>query len=122
MELSKEQEERIILQVIERILNKMPEVIGNLMSQRAVMNKLKKEFFDGNPEFKDHKEIVGQVLADVEGNDITLDYEQIFKKAKPEISKRIQMKQETDLTNVKRKSDVETVVRTEDRKQSHGEL
>lgn len=116
MELTNKQEDKIVQKVIEQILNKMPEVIGNLMSQHATMNKIQKDFFKNNTHFKEHKEIVAQVVKETEGGDITLGYHEIMDKAIPEINRRIGLKEKLDV-KVPEKKDLNLKVISD-----HGEI
>jgi len=100
-DLTNEQVDNIVSLVIERVLTRMPKVIGNLMAQQATANKVKKDFYKKYPEFEKHKDVVVDVVGKIEGKNLTLSLEQIMEKAIPEIRQKIKMKQELDVDNVK---------------------
>lgn len=112
MELTTEQEERIILKVIEHILNKMPEVIGNLMSQYAENNKIKTEFLGQHTEFKEHLDIVTKIIQLEESKELGQDYETILKNSVPKIKEQIKVKQSVNLDSIsdKDKLDLNTSI------------
>jgi hypothetical protein len=101
LQLSKAQEDRIVLQVIEKVLNLMPEVIGNLMSQQASNNTVRKEFYTKYPEFKDHADVVTAVIAGEEGKELGQDLDKVLAEAVPRIREQIKVKSEVNLTGVK---------------------
>jgi len=119
MELSKEQENVIVKNVIEKVLTLMPEVIGNLMSSVSAQNKLKKEFFEANPEFKGHEKIIASVVEGEEGKDLSLNYKEIFANAVPEIKKRISLAEKLNFTDISEKKDLDFATKADD---SFGEL
>lgn len=74
---------------VEKILAKMPEVIGNLMAHHAMLNKLNKEFYGKHPDFVNNKQLVAQVLESVEGADPSLSYQEILNKSAPVIQSKL---------------------------------
>ena len=87
--LSDEQMNKIINKAIEGILLQMPDVIGNLMKNHAVLHKTNREFYERYPEFAKHKNVVASVLQQIEGTNPTAKYEDILQQAMPEIQRQI---------------------------------
>lgn len=119
MELTNEQEDRIVATVIERILNSMPEVIGNLMAEHANNNKLKEEFFSKHEEFKKHLDVVTSVVEAEEGKKLGQDYETILNNSVEKIEEQIKIKNSLDLGEVKKKDALDLNINIDD---SFGEL
>ena len=97
-------EEEVINTAVNRAIEKMllilPETIGNLMASHAALHKINKKFYDDYPEFKDKKDIVASVVEMVEGKNPLEKYEEILKKAIPEIRSRIKIVGSLDMKNV----------------------
>ena len=117
--ITQEEHNKIVQEVIETILNRMPEVIGNLMTQHAEGNKIKKEFYDANPEFKNHGLVVASVVEELEGKDLTTDYKTILKNAVPEIKKRLALVDSLSFDTIKSHDEID---RSCDFDSSHGVL
>ena len=75
--MNKEDMQKIVDKVIEEIMLQMPTVIGNLMKNHAMLNKLNHEFYTKFPSFQKHKDVVVSVIEQVEGSDLSLKYEDI---------------------------------------------
>lgn len=111
--ITEKEKSDIVQEVIETILNRMPEVIGNLMSQHANINKVKTEFYTKYPEFKNHVPVVASVVEGIEGRDLTANYEQILNEAVPEIRKRLKIISDLDFDNVPSPQDLDTKIKLE---------
>lgn len=98
--MTSEEEDKIVLKVIERVLNLMPEVIGNLMATHDSNNKIKDAFYKKYPEFKSHTEIVRSLVEQSEGKALNQDYEKILEDAVPKIREQIRIKSSLDVKNV----------------------
>lgn len=88
--ITEEEKTEIIEAAVEKALLKLPEVVGNLMANHAMLAEFNSKFYKDHPEFKDKKEIVASVVEHVESKNPNLEYEDILKKAVPEIRKRIE--------------------------------
>ena len=100
--MTPEEKELLINEVIERVMLKMPEIVGNLMTNHAAMIKINKKFYSDYPEFKDHKQVVMSVVEEVDGSDVSQSLESIMRKAVPEIRRRIKMVNSLNMTEVKK--------------------
>ena len=87
--ITEEEKQEIIEAAVEKALLMIPEVVGNMMTNHVAMAKINSSFYAKHPEFKDKKDIVVSVIEMLEGQDPTVDYKDILKKAVPEIRKRI---------------------------------
>lgn len=87
--ITQEEKKELINEITEAILVNMPDVLGKLMTQHAMKNKLKKNFFESNPDFIGHNELIAEILLKVEGENLSLSYEDILDKATPMIKERI---------------------------------
>lgn len=124
--LSEEEKESIIIEAVNRAVEKtlllIPETIGNLMVQHAILNRLNKELYSENPRFKDHKDIVRSVIEMVEGENPFEKYEEILKKSVPKIQKRIDSIKLLDTKKVSENPDRTYTPLEADRVKGHGEL
>ena len=98
--ITPEEREEIINAAVEKALLLLPETVGNLMADQAVHTKMNREFYEEHPEFRDHKDAVASVVEMVEGNNTLDSYEDILKKAVPEIKQRIKTIDKLDMKNV----------------------
>ena len=87
--LTQEEREEIISAAVERTLLAIPDVIGNLMANHAMLHKLNSQFYKDHPEFAKRKDIVQAAVEYVEGKNPLLKYEEILQKAIPEIERRM---------------------------------
>jgi len=108
--ITQEVEDRIVLKVIERILTLMPEVVGNLMANHASNAKIKDDFYSKHPKFKDHTDVVREVVAKIEGAKLGQNYEDILNGAIPEIESQIKLKTTLNTQDVLPKSEVPRVL------------
>ncbi len=107
--MTKEEQDNIVKQVIVEVLNLMPETIGNLMKQHAVNSKIRKEFYDGHPDFEAHSDVVGAIVDKLEGQELGQDYEKVLADAVPEIARQIKLKDSLDTDTVKDKKDINII-------------
>ena len=84
-----EDREKLIQEIIERMLRILPEVVGNLMTAHATNAKLSEEFYKSYPEFKSHRDIVRESVAKIDLENPTMGYEEILKMAIPSIREGI---------------------------------
>lgn len=98
--ITESERQEIIDAAVEKALLMIPEVVGNMMTNHMAMSKLNSKFYKDNPEFKDHKDDVVSVIEMIEGQDPTVDYEEILKKSVPEIKRRISVLGDVNLKNV----------------------
>jgi hypothetical protein len=82
-------EEVLIEATIERLLKRMPSVISNLMKEQAVHFKLNKAFYEENPQFIPHKDVVAKTIEQLDGENPAMDYKELLNKAIPIIQSRI---------------------------------
>ena len=87
--LTQEEKEEIISAAVERTLLAIPDVIGNLMANHAMLHKLNSQFYKDHPEFAKRKDVVQAVVEYVEGKNPLLKYEEILEKSVPEIERRM---------------------------------
>lgn len=94
------EKQEIVDKAAEKVLLRLPEVMGNLMANHAAMAKLNSQFYKDNPEFTSYKDSVVSVIEMIEGKDPTADYKDILKKSVPEIKKRISLLSKLNTDNV----------------------
>lgn len=98
MSLSEQEMEQIATLAVEKILARMPDVIGNLMTSHAKIQMLNKEFYEKYPDFKANKHLVGEVLEQTEARDISKTYEEILEQSVPEIRKKMKIVDKLELS------------------------
>ena len=87
--ITEEEKQEIINLAVEKALLKLPEVVGNLMANQAMMAKINKKFYAENPELVNHKQLVGEVIEKVESDSPGKSYEEIIRAATPIIKSRL---------------------------------
>lgn len=93
-----EEKDEIINAAVEKTLLMIPEVIGNLIANHALLHKMNTEFYSKHPEFRGKADVVQSVVEMVEGKNPLLSYEEILKKAIPEIQRRLVVMQDLNTT------------------------
>lgn len=88
-------------EIIEQIFLKLPDIIGNLMSTQSSLNKLNKKLYSDNPEFRNNKDLVANIIEDVEGKNPGKNYEDIIKSAIPIIKERMEIVNKLNVTDIK---------------------
>ncbi len=119
--VTQEEREEIIEATIERILLRLPEVVGNLMTNHAALFKLNKKFYEEYEEFVTHKDIVAKVIEEIDGSHIGMPYEDILKKAVPVIRQRIAVVSSLDTTRIAPKEELNLTYDGQ-KSNSHGEI
>jgi hypothetical protein len=89
---------------IEKLLVRLPEVVGNLIQNQAMLNKMNREFYEKYPDFANNKALVVQVLEEIEGKDPSQSYEEILQKSVPVIQRRLGTINKLDLTKTEKPS------------------
>ena len=100
--ITAEERESIIQEATERMLLRIPEVVGNLISNYSVKIRLSKEFYTKYPEFNNHRETVASVIEDLENKSSFKPLKEILDEAVPTIRKRINSIKGIDRTTVKK--------------------
>lgn len=107
--ITEEERNSIIKEASEKATEKalllLPETIGNLMAQQAVLHKLNREFYSKYPEFNKQREAAASVIEKIEGENPLMKYEDILKKAPQKIRQRINTMKNLDMDNVSKKPD-----------------
>lgn len=102
MELTKEQMDKIVYQVTEKVLLRIPEVLGNLMQNKAATMKLYEKFYAENPDFKSDPLAVRSVVAKNEQANPDKTYKEILDLSVPEIKQRMSINNSLDIKKVKK--------------------
>lgn len=87
--ITEEEKQEIIDKAVEKALLMIPDVVGNMMTQHAVLSKINSKFYSEHPEFKDKKDVVVSIVEEIDGKNPTMNYEEILKLAVPMIKDRI---------------------------------
>jgi len=106
------EKEEIINEVVERLSSKLlddaveklylmlPDIIGNLITNHIAKLRINKDFYSKHPELRNKREVVASVVEMIEGQDPTVDYEDILQKAVPEVNKRLRITKSLDFKSV----------------------
>lgn len=89
MDLTQNQLDKIVFTVTEKVLLRMPEVIGHLIMEHSSIHKMTKGFYAKHPEFKNDVQSVRSIVSKLEKEDVTMEYDAILEKAVPLIERRI---------------------------------
>jgi hypothetical protein len=98
--ITEEEKQEIIDRAVEKALLMIPDVVGNMMAQHAVLSKINSKFYNDHPEFKDKKNIVAAVIEEVDGKNPAMNYEEILKLAVPKIKDRLNTMSGLNMTSV----------------------
>ena len=98
--ITDEEREAIIAEATERMLLRIPEIVGNLITNYAEKIRVKKEFYDQYPEFKEHKEIVASMIESIENANPFMPFKDIVSKSIPDIRKHISSLKNLNISNV----------------------
>lgn len=80
---------RVHNSAVETALKMTPEVTAQLIKSSLAIQKVKDKFFDDNPEFLKHKDIVQKSVQETEAANPGADYKNILLKATPLIKSKI---------------------------------
>lgn len=101
MELSKEDLEKIIDITTERVLLKLPETVGNMMSSLVTMIENRKKFYNDHPELVDHKELVMKLYEQIDGESMGQSYDEVVNKLLPLVRQKLSIKNSLSKSPVK---------------------
>lgn len=80
---------RVYNAAVEKTLTKIPELLSRMVKTATVTHAMTEDFFTRNASFKEHKDIVTQVVRDVESRNPDWDYTKILNHAEPLIKEKI---------------------------------
>ena len=120
--ITPEEREGIITEAIERALLAIPEVIGNLIASHVSLTKANKKFYSDYPELAEDKNLVASVVELVDSKNPGVDYEELLKKALPEIRERIKLTSGIDTASVSRPEKRDLDLNIDLNSSDHGEL
>ncbi|RLC21490.1 MAG: hypothetical protein DRH93_11675 [Deltaproteobacteria bacterium] len=110
MELTQEQMDNLVFKITEKVLVRMPDVIGHLIMEHSSIHKMTKGFYDKHPEFKNDAHSVRSIISKLEKEDVTMEYDAILEKAVPLIKRRMKSVSELSFDkideNIKDKLDI----------------
>lgn len=103
--ITEKEKQEIIDKAVEKALLLLPETVGSLMVNQAALHKLNREFYTKYPEFNKQRDVVASVTESTEGKNPLMKYEDILKKAIPEIRQRIKTLETLDMRKVSKNPD-----------------
>lgn len=83
--------ERVYNKAVEKALLMLPEVVGRLGKRNEIITSLLKQFLSENKNFLNHKELVLQVVQEIEIKNPSLKFDEILLLAKPTIEQKIKL-------------------------------
>ena len=86
---------RIHNSAVETAMKMTPELTASLIKNSLAIHRIKEKFYDNNPEFFKHKDLVQNVVQDVEAKNPGADYQDILAKATPIIKQKLSIVTET---------------------------
>ena len=99
--ITSEERESIIAEATERMLLRIPEVVGNLITNYAEKIRINKEFYTKYPEFNTHREVVASVIEDMENKGFSKPFGELVNEAVPVIKRRINSLKGIDTKTIK---------------------
>lgn len=100
--ITAEERESLINEITERMLLKIPDVVGNLITMYADKIRMSKEFYAKYPDLSSHKEIVASVIESLDANSKFKPFKEVVEDAVPIIYKRIEALKGIDMKTVKK--------------------
>lgn len=94
--ITEEEKASIVEAVLERIVLRLPEIVGNLMVQQVQKSKITSEFYAANPDFRGHEDIIRKVVSEEEGMSTLDDYKDILERSVPKIRETIKQVDKVD--------------------------
>jgi hypothetical protein len=86
--------EQIVQEVLEEVLRRIPDMLGHLIKNHALIMKLNKEFYSKNEELKGHEKDVAQVVQEYEDKYPQWEYAKILEEVPEVIKERLRMKEQ----------------------------
>ena len=74
---------------VEAAMRMTPPLAAKLIKEGVLIHKIKSKFFDDNPEFIKHKDVVQQIVQKTEEENPGMDYKRLLETATPLIRKKI---------------------------------
>jgi len=106
MSLTNEEFDRIVFVVTEKVLLRLPEVVGNIQMSLAETSKLTKDFYAKYPKFKQDPQTVQSVLNEIDKANAGMKYEKILDQAVPLIRERMKVVKSLDTKTLTEKSNL----------------
>ena len=102
--MTPEEKELLINEITERMLLRLPDIISNLVSNQAEVERLRFKFLKDHPEYREHRDKVIPIIEELEGKNPHLKYEKILDKAVPEITRRLGTLKQLNMSKVEKPS------------------
>jgi len=100
--ISEDEKEGLINEIVERMLLKIPDIVGNLITVYADKIRMSKEFYAKYPEFSDHRDVVASVIESMDANSKFKPFKEVVEDSVPVIRKRIGLLKGIDMKTVKK--------------------
>ena len=100
--ITDEEKEILVNEITERMLLKIPDVVGNLITFYADKIRMSKEFYAKYPEFSDHRDVVASVIESMDANSKFKPFKEVVEDSVPVIRKRIGLLKGIDMKTVKK--------------------
>jgi hypothetical protein len=100
--ISEDEKEGLINEIVERMLLKIPDIVGNLITVYAEKIRMSKEFYAKYPEFSDHRDVVASVIESMDANSKFKPFKEVVEDSVPVIRKRIGLLKGIDMKTVKK--------------------
>jgi hypothetical protein len=100
--ISEDEKEMLINEIVERMLLKIPDIVGNLITVYADKIRMSKEFYAKYPEFSDHRDVVASVIESMDANSKFKPFKEVVEDSVPVIRKRIELLKGIDMKTVKK--------------------
>lgn len=98
--ITKEEKEILINEITERMLLKIPDVVGNLITLYADKIRMSKEFYAKYPEFNNHKDIVAAVIESIDNDSKFKPFKEVVENSVPVIRRRIESFKGIDMKTI----------------------
>ena len=100
--ITDEEKEILINEITERMLLKIPDIVGNLITVYAEKIRMSKEFYAKYPEFSDHKDVVASVIESLDANSKFKPFKEVVEDSVPVIRRRIESLKNIDMKTIRK--------------------
>jgi hypothetical protein len=98
--ITPEERQSIIDEAVEKALLRLPDVIGNLITNQISAVRINRQFYQKFPDFSNAKDVVASVIENLEATNPGVDYATLLEKAAPLIKEQISQIKTLDVKTV----------------------
>lgn len=98
--MTPEEKESLINEITERMLLRIPEIVGNLIENYATKVRVSKEFYEKYKEFSNHRDLVASMIESHENANPSKPFPKVIEDTIPEIRRHLSTVKKLDMKTV----------------------